>query len=124
MNWNDYFYNQFPKQIQEFASTRENIDCPHHQIPKHLACFVNEDRKYKFPSEFFMAWFGLTMIDQVLHRYFPDAFEKWKAKFGEHPIPMRGPGMGCITWDHPILLIEQYVNLNTEEMVLRFNNFF
>ena len=123
MNWNKYFYNHFPQDLRSFNSSRENRDCPHHQITQHLAWFVDEHKKYNFGPEFYMSWFGLTMIDQVLNKYFPDSFLKWKMKFGEHPVPMRGAGMGCISWDIPIWLIEIYVDLDSEELEKEFHSF-
>lgn len=43
-----------------------------------------------------MAWYGTTLIDQVLFTYFPEASTFWVDKTGGYPIPVEGAGMGCV----------------------------
>jgi hypothetical protein len=126
MDWSDYFYKEFNQDLMMFNSQRKAVDCEHHPIPNHLAWFVDELRNYNFPKKFFFCWFGISLIDQVLFSHFQMYFRYWKSKFGEHPVPMRGGGMGCLRWDNPIWLIERYcpvLDKSSEQEFISFLNF-
>lgn len=107
--------NQFSNDLKKIPCSQVQHNCTHHRIPRHLAYFIDELKPPGFDLVFYMNWFGISLTEQVLHKYFPDAFALYIIKFGEHPIPMRGAGMGCIAWDNPIWLIETFVPLNTSK---------
>ena len=124
MDWDSFFNWSFPTLLGDFAIDLERRECPHHLIPQELAFFVDESKDYsEFKHEFFMAWFGVSMVEQGLHHDYPLIFEKWKVRCGEHPIPMRGGDLGSLQWDNPIWLVEKYVPLNTEKDISEFRVF-
>ncbi len=111
MDWSHYFYNKFPREMARFTKMKEPYKCPHHNIPQHLAFFADRGKISKeFGPEFYIAWFGLSLIDQVIHSHLGSNHPEWTVRFGEHPVPMRGAGLSCLRWDNPVWLLEKYAS--------------
>lgn len=115
-NWHNYFYKNFPELMTSYY--RKYIDvynCSHHNKPKDLALIgepLDLDLE-KYNEDFFICWFGVSLIDQVLSQNNKEYHETWRRKFNDHPIPMKGGGMGCLEHAPPTWLLTKHASIAT-----------
>jgi hypothetical protein len=104
-NWSKYFHNQFWEELREFSSTRiPEHHCEHCKAPQERRCLIDE----KFLDQqqnFRFAWYGVTLYEQGLFTYFPEAHERWISHRGSYPLPVENIGMGCVRVVAPLRLL-------------------
>lgn len=61
---------------------------------------------------FRFAWYGLTLFDQGLYRYFPEASQRWVSATGGYPLPVEPIGFGCVRVAAPSRLLAVSDNLS------------
>ena len=96
-NWSKYFHNQFWEELREFSSTRiPEHHCEHCKAPQERRCLIDEKFLIQQTQNFRFAWYGVTLYEQGLFTYFPEAHERWISHRGSYPLPVENIGMGCV----------------------------
>lgn len=110
MNWQTYLTDEFPSQFAAYAAehpdTSTCVDRPHCcQAPQERRVLFERGQGLSLKADFACAWYGLTLLEQGLFRYFPEQLEPW---LQEHPglkLPVTWTGMGCVRVMTPQSLI-------------------
>jgi hypothetical protein len=106
-DWQKYFYNGFPDELRALHAARQTNSCPHHPIPRERALWVQGNERR--PPRFWMCWYGLTLLDQALHCYFPEAYNRWVRATNGYPVPMQSAGFSCIRRARPNWLLQLFL---------------
>lgn len=93
-----YFYQDFPSELAAYARSRQpEHHCAHCLAPMSRRCLVTPWPKFRrLPNQFRLSWYGITLIDQTLFTYSPEASQRWVSKTGGYPLPVEESGFGCI----------------------------
>ena len=106
--WNTFYYQEFPAELQEYSKSRRPSDhCAHCQAPRLRRCLIDGSLHREKSPRFRFAWYGITLFDQGLYRYFRDASEKWVAATGGYPLPVEPSGFGCFRVAAPSRLLAE-----------------
>lgn len=90
-DWNHYYYQVFPRELREFSAQHASKHhCVHCGAPQHRICLINNGSAFSQSAMFRFAWYGLTLVDQGLFTYFPEASERWVKATGGYPLPVEG----------------------------------
>lgn len=111
MNGYDYVYPGFYEDFLNWSKKRLIVNCQHHDIHPTLAYLVDGNTNKDLQEKFYFSWFGITITEQILHQYFPANYKLWVNSFGSFPIPMKEAGLGCMSWENPIWIIEEFASL-------------
>ena len=96
-DWNHYYYHVFPNELREFAALRvPEHHCAHCQAPQYRRCRIEENILIEKSATFRFAWYGITLLDQGLFTYFPEASRRWVKATGGYPLPVEHVGFGCV----------------------------
>lgn len=105
IEWKNYYYNEFPDVLRTYSQTRQpKHHCPHCKAPAQRRCQVDKDIQHE-PYQFRFAWFGITLFDQGLFTYFPEASKRWVRATGGYPLPVEQRGFGCVRVAPPSRLL-------------------
>jgi hypothetical protein len=114
----EYFYGNFRQELAA-ALTDSPLDiqrCRHCGVPPQRRTLARAS-KLRGP-EFFLCWWGLTLLDQGLHRYFPREYEIWQRSTGGYPVPVEYRGFGCVGTLAPRKLVEYYCKQKLSDQLL------
>ena len=111
IDWKNYYYTEFPDVLRTYSQTRKpKHHCPHCKAPAERRCLVDKDIQHE-PYQFRFAWFGITLFDQGLFTYFPEASKRWVRATGGYPLPVEQSGFGCVRVAAPSRLLTKYDRL-------------
>ena len=97
MNWAHYFYDEFPRELGEFAVSRTPEHyCDHCRAPRERRCLLDRRTVSSLNPKFRFAWYGATLLDQGLYRYFSETNQRWSKATGGCPLPVEPIGFGCV----------------------------
>lgn len=132
IDWKTYYYNDFPEELRRFSLTRiPEHHCEHCQAPPRRRCLINKNFPLEMPNNFRFAWYGITLYDQGLFKYFPLANPRWVSNTGGYPLPVEEIGFGCVRVVAPAKLLSttdpenhwrEYVAFWLQETANRFEN--
>ena len=111
MNWKNYLETDFPTTLLRYAKEHPDeskcIDHPHCcQAPQERrVLFKDRQQSFQLEPEFACAWYGLTLIDQGLFRYFPEHVDQWLSQYPYLRLPVTWAGFGCVEVMPPRSLI-------------------
>jgi len=119
--WSDYFYQSFPEELRGFArSHTTRSQCPHCQAPLERRCLIKKNVIARKSKRFRFAWYGLTLFDQGLHHYMPQAYRRWVANTGGYPLPVVDAGFGCVRVAPPSTLLKHDDSMSEWKHFLEF----
>ena len=126
MNWHDYLNTVFPKALSLYAKehpdTSNCINHPHCcQAPQARRVLFEPAQTRALEPEFSCMWYGLTLIDQSLFRYFPENSKTWLTHYPNLKLPVIWAGMGCVQVMPPHYLI---ANVRSRKIWDSFMNFY
>ncbi len=132
INFKNYFYGNFKSELELILrNSPSNIrSCPHCSVPPNRRALFSGKKFVK--HEFLICWWGLTLLDQGLHRYFPENYTKWIESTGGYPVPVEYSGFGCVKVVPPKELLESFLRKKFDPMsdhvsnslIYEFLNFF
>jgi hypothetical protein len=121
IDWSNYFYQSFPEELREHArSHTTRSQCPHCRAPLERRCLVKKNEITQKSTRFRFAWYGLTLFDQGLHHYMPQAYQRWVANTGGYPLPVLDCGFGCVRVAPPSTLLKHEDSIIEWEHFLAF----
>jgi len=105
-NWSNYFHNQFREELNRFSSTRiPEHHCEHCKAPKERRCLIDEKFLIRETQNFRFAWYGVSLYEQGIFKYFSKVYEKWVSNTSGYPIPVSDIGFGCVRVVAPYRLL-------------------
>lgn len=81
---------------------------------------LNPDQVQALEPECACAWYGLTLIEQGLFRYFPELVDAWLVNYPFLKLPVRGSGFGCVEVMPPSSLVVSAAARRTFPSFLKF----
>jgi hypothetical protein len=98
---------QFQKDMAIYADAHpDDSECKHCQAPLERRARVEPGDARQFPRKFALAWYGLTLLEQVIFRHFPDQHSLWIKTHPDLKLPVAGSGMGCVKVVPPHKLVK------------------
>jgi hypothetical protein len=123
MDYSDYFYRTFPGELTRYGLDHPSkADCPNcrTRVSQERRVYLQGVNPLEEPIQFRFAWYSITLLDQGLHRYFSDAYERWNEKTGGYPIPVVHGGLNCFGVLPPHALLDPADDLAEWETFLNF----
>jgi hypothetical protein len=122
IDWKTYYYNEFPAELRQSSLTRiPQHHCEHCKAPQERRCLIDEKFLNQKTQFFRFAWYGVTLYEQGLFTYFPEAHEQWISHRGSYHLPVENIGMGCVRVVAPCRLLS--INDDRQEW-MKFVKFF
>ncbi len=98
---------QFQNDLTAYAEAHPDVsECKHCQAPLERRARVEPSDARQFTRKFALAWYGLTLLEQVIFRHFPAQHSLWVENHPNLKLPVAGSGMGCVKVVPPHKLVK------------------
>jgi hypothetical protein len=119
MRLQDYFDHTFHAELKQFAESHpRRSDCAHCKVPLDRRVEVTWSDLGALTTEFAACFYLVTLAEEVLFTFDPEALARWHSRYKAHPIPVAGAGLGCVRALTPGDILRDHVkDLDRREFV-------
>lgn len=125
-DWPAYFTKSFPGDLTAYAAKHPDrsscVDHPHCcQAPQERRVLFDTGQIRSLDPMLACSWYGLTLLNQGLFRYFPERVDDWLAAYPYLKLPVQWYGFGCVKVMAPYRLL---VGIRSNGLISSFLNFY